>query len=87
MFQVWKIYVGGSMSKHIETKRKVKDAEKSDFLFLLDRVMLSEEEEKMMKLHYMKRKTLAEIADELGYSEVGIAKMHQRILKKISKII
>ena len=75
------------MSKHIETKRKVKDAEKSDFLFLLDRVMLSEEEEKMMKLHYMKRKTLAEIADELGYSEVGIAKMHQRILKKISKII
>ena len=75
------------MSKHIETKRKIKESEKSDFLFLLDRLMLAEEEEKMMKLHYVKRKTLSEIADELGYSEVGIAKMHQRILKKISNII
>nr|DAP31868.1 MAG TPA: DNA-directed RNA polymerase specialized sigma subunit [Caudoviricetes sp.] len=50
-------------------------------------MMLSDEEEQMMRMYYMKHKTFNEIADELGYSEVGIAKMHQRIVKKIRKYI
>lgn len=40
-----------------------------------------------MRLYYIKHKTFNQIADELGYSEVGIARMHQRIIKKIRKYI
>jgi DNA-directed RNA polymerase specialized sigma subunit len=74
-------------SEHIETRRKLKETEKADFLSIIDRAMLSETEEQIMRMHYIKHKTMPEIADELGYSEIGIAKAHQRILKKISKII
>jgi DNA-directed RNA polymerase specialized sigma subunit len=49
--------------------------------------MLDENEEQIMKLYYMKHKTMYEIADEIGYSEIGVVKAHQRILKKINKII
>lgn len=74
-------------SKHIKTKNEIKDLEKADFLSLLDRLMLNENEEQMMKMIYMKRKTMNEIADELGYSEAGVIKAHQRIIKKIAKIL
>jgi DNA-directed RNA polymerase specialized sigma subunit len=74
-------------SEHIETRRKLKEVEKADFLEILDRVMLSENEEQIMKQYYMKHKTMPEIADNIGYSEIGVVKAHQRILKKISKII
>jgi DNA-directed RNA polymerase specialized sigma subunit len=40
----------------------------------------------MMRLYYIKHKTFNQIADELGYSEVGIARMHQRIIKKIRRL-
>lgn len=85
MSYLWKVQVNMS-SKHIKTKNTIKDLEKADFLTLIDRLMLSETEEQMMKMIYMKRKTMNQIADELGYSEAGIIKAHQRIIKKISKI-
>lgn len=75
------------MSKHIETKHKLMNESKSCFMKLIDDLMLSEQEERMMILYYTKRKTMNQIADELGYSEIGIVKMHNRILNKISKII
>jgi DNA-directed RNA polymerase specialized sigma subunit len=74
-------------SEHIETRRKLKETEKADFLSIIDRAMLSETEEQIMKLYYMKHKSMPEIADEIGYSEIGVVKAHQRILRKISKII
>lgn len=75
------------MSKHIEVKHKIKEESKSDFLNMLDELMLSEQEEQMMKMYYIKKLTMMQIADELGYSEIGIIKMHNRILNKIAKII
>ena len=74
-------------SDHIKVKHKILEKDKFEFETLIDRMMLSDEEEQMMRLYYMKHKTFNEIADELGYSEVGIAKMHQRIVKKIRKYI
>ena len=70
-------------SDHIKVKHKILEKDKFEFETLIDRMMLSEEEQQMMYLYYMKHKTFNEIADQLGYSEIGIAKMHQRIIKKI----
>ena len=74
-------------SNHIKVRKSIKELEKSDFILLLDRMMLSSNEEQIMKLYYIKHKTMLQIADELGYSEAGVVKAHQRILKKISRII
>ena len=74
-------------SDHIKVKHKILEKDKFEFETLIDRMMLSEEEQQMMHLYYMKHKTFNEIADQLGYSEIGIAKMHQRIIKKIRKYI
>lgn len=74
-------------SDHIKIRRKIQDQDKFEFESLLDSMMLSDEEEQMMRMHYMKHKTFNQIADELGYSEIGIARMHQRIIKKIRKHI
>lgn len=72
-------------TEHIKVKHKILEKDKFEFETLIDRMMLSEHEEQMMRLYYMKHKTFNEIADELGYSEVGIARMHQRIIKKVRK--
>ena len=74
-------------SDHVKVKHKILEKDKFEFETLIDRMMLSEEEQQMMHLYYMKHKTFNEIADQLGYSEIGIAKMHQRIIKKIRKYI
>ena len=74
-------------SDHIKVKHKILEKDKFEFEMLIDRMMLSDEEQQMMHLYYMKHKTFNEIADQLGYSEIGIAKMHQRIIKKIRKYI
>lgn len=76
------------MTKHIEIKHKVKEINrKADFNDLLEESMLNENEKKMMKMYYIENKTLDYIADELGYSQQGIAKMHKRILKKIESLL
>lgn len=74
-------------TEHIKVKHKILEKDKFEFETLIDRMMLSEQEEQMMRLYYMKHKTFNEIADELSYSEVGIAKMHQRIIKKVRRYI
>ena len=76
------------MSKHIEIKHKVKKINrKADFYELLNESMLNEIEKKMMIMHYVEGKSLDYIADELGYSEQGIAKMHKRILNKLESLL
>lgn len=75
------------MSKHIELKRKLKEESKSNFLMLLDDLMLSDNEQQMMIMCYVKKKSMMQIADELGYSEIGVVKMHGRILDRIAKMI
>lgn len=75
-------------SEHIKRKHKVQNINrKIVFDELLEESMLNENEKKMMKMFYIENKTLSYIADELGYSEQGIAKMHKRILKKLESLL
>lgn len=86
MSRLWKVYV--MSSEHIKRKHKVQNINrKIIFDELLEESMLNENEKKMMKMFYIENKTLRYIADELGYSEQGIAKMHKRILKKIESLL
>ena len=86
MPSLWKIYI--NMSKSIEIKHKVKSINrKIDFYNLLDQVILTENEKKMMILYYVEGKSLDYIADELGYSVQGISKMHKRILNKLEDLL
>jgi hypothetical protein len=51
-----------------------------------EQTMLSEEEKKILWLHYKEQKTMAFIADELGMSEVTVKKKHSKMLMKIGKM-
>lgn len=76
------------MTKHIELKHKVKNINrKTDFNSLLEESMLSEIEKKIMTMYYLENKQISYIADELGYSEQGIIKMHKRILNKLESLL
>ena len=76
------------MSKHIDIKHKVKSINKKvDFYNLLDEIILTENEKKMMILYYVEGKSIEYIADELGYSVQGISKMHKRILSKLESLL
>jgi len=76
------------MTKHIELKHKVKNINrKTDFNSLLEESMLSEIEKKIMVMYYLENKQINYIADELGYSEQGIIKMHKRILNKLESLL
>ena len=74
-------------SEHIKTRRKIKSLEKIELANILDRLMLTENEAKMMRMHYIERKDFNTIADTLGYSEIGIIKMHSRIVKMMNRIL
>lgn len=77
-----------NMSKHIDIKHKVKSINrKVDFYNLLDEIILTENEKKMMILYYVEGKSIEYIADELGYSVQGISKMHKRILNKLESLL
>lgn len=51
-----------------------------------EQTMLSEEEKKILWLHYKEQKTMAFIADELGMSEITVKKKHSKMLMKIGKM-
>lgn len=74
-------------SLHVETKRKIKEVNKVEFKILIDKLMLSDIEEQIMIMIYHKHKTMNQIADELGYSEAGVIKIHQRVLRKVAKLL
>lgn len=76
------------MSKHIETRHKIKDiADISSFNDLLNKSTLSDEDKLFLQLHYIQGKDFRFIGDMLGYSESTIKQRHRRILKKLSKIL
>ena len=76
------------LSVHIDTKKKLKSIPKvSTFMELLDSCTLTEEDKEIIKLHYLKGKSLSYIADILGYSESAIKKKHKTILSKLNKIL
>ena len=76
------------MSKHIETRHKIKDiADISSFNDLLNKSTLSDEDKLFLQLHYIQGKDFRFIGDMLGYSESTIKKRHQRILAKLSRLL
>lgn len=76
------------MTEHIETRNKLKGiVEIKTFSDLLDRCIMSEEDRRIMELHYLQDKDLRYIADLLGYSEGTIKKRHRKILKKLNQIL
>lgn len=76
------------MSDHVETKKKIKSIYSvKTFEELLQSCTLSDEDKAIMRLIYLKGKSLNVIADELGFSESTIKRKHRIILSKLSKLI
>lgn len=76
------------MTKHVKTRRKLKNiADLKSFNEILDNSTLSNEDKFIIKEHYLSDKNFAYIADKLGYAEITVLKKHQKILKKIGKIL
>lgn len=76
------------MTEHILTRKKLVDiADLKTFNQVLDLVILTPEERKIIDMHYLQGKSLVEIAFELNYSEVTICRKHQKIIKKISSVL
>lgn len=76
------------MTKHIVTRKKLTDiATITEFNQLLDLVVLTPQERRIMELHYLQGMSLMQIGFELGYAEITICKKHKKILQKISKVL
>lgn len=76
------------MSKHMEIKGKLKNINKRvTFDELIQQSMLNEKEKQLMIMYYVEGKDFGYIADIMGYSKAGIAKMHKRALKKIESLL
>lgn len=69
--------------ENAETRRKLKNI--IEFEDILNNVMLSEEDKKILILHYKEQKNMQYIADELGLSEITVIKKHRNILKRVNK--
>ena len=74
------------MTEHICRKHVLESMSKSELRQCLDETVLSEEERKVMELIYLKRKPLGYVADIMGFSESGVKKMHQRIIKRMNNL-
>ena len=72
--------------ENAETRKKLKDLSSVEaFEEIINRTMLSEEEQTILKMHYREQKSLTYIADTLGMSESCIKKKHKKMLIKIGK--
>ena len=82
-------FMGISMDKkNAETRTKLKDISSvKEFGDLMEQTMLSEEEKKILWMHYKEKKTLQCIADEIGLSEIAVKKKHRKMLMKIGRMI
>ncbi|MFR2035877.1 MAG: sigma factor-like helix-turn-helix DNA-binding protein [Anaerobutyricum sp.] len=70
-----------------ETRKKLKGISSVDeFRSILERTMLSDEEKKILLMHYKDKKSLTYIADELGMSEVTVKRKHCKILMKLGSV-
>ena len=73
--------------ENAKTRKKLKQIHSDkDFENLIEQTMLSEEEKKILRMHYKEQQTLGFIADTLGMSEITIKKKHKKILLKLGKM-
>jgi len=76
------------VTEHISTRKKLTDiATITEFKQILDLVVLTPQERRIMELHYLQGMSLMQIGFELGYAEITICKKHKKILQKISKVL
>jgi len=76
------------MSKHIETRNKIKNiASVKSFHELIDSAMLTEQDKKMLELYYIVGYDFRMIGDILGYSESTVKRRHRKALAKIGKLL
>lgn len=75
-------------SKHIETKHKLSNIKTvRDFNALMDAVILTDDQKRMLHLIYIEHKTLDYIADELNISLQTVKSWHRKALTKIADMI
>ena len=73
--------------ENAETRKKLKGISSVDeFLSILERTMLSDEEKQILILYYKEKKSLAYIADELGMSETTVKRKHRKMLMKLGSV-
>lgn len=76
------------MTEHIRTRHKVKDINTpKEFDDILSGVILSDEDKQILRMHYIGRDSLMEIAMKMGYSERTVKRRHKSALRKIAKIL
>lgn len=76
------------MTEHIKTRHKVKDiGTPKEFEDILSGVILSDEDKQILRMHYIGKDLLMEIAMKLGYSERTVKRRHKSALRKIAKIL
>ena len=70
-----------------KTRNKLKQIGSiSEFENVLNGAMLSDEEKRLLELHYKEQKSLIYIADELGMSEATIKRKHRKLLMKLGRV-
>lgn len=75
-------------SKHIETKHKLKDIKSvRDFDALLEAVILTEDQKRMLRMIYVEHKTLDYVADNLSISLQTVKSWHRQALSRIADMI
>lgn len=69
-------------------RKKLKQIDSvEDFDRMLNNLMASEEDKKIIEMHYKQGKSLGYIADILGMSESSVKNKHRKLLIKIGNIM
>lgn len=75
------------MTEHVLTRNRLKDiAAVSTFEELLSQSTLDDTDKEIFRLHYLKRKSLGWIADNLGYTLSAVKKRHAKGLEKLMQL-
>lgn len=73
---------------HIETRRYLRQiANVAAFNEVINAVILSEQEKRLMQLHYIDKQDFRFIGDKLGLSESSVKRKHREILRTIERYI
>lgn len=70
------------------TRKKLKQIDSvEDFDRMLNNLMASEEDKRIIEMHYKQGKSLGYIADVLGMSESSVKNKYRKLLIKIGNIM
>lgn len=70
-------------SQHIQTKHLLQQADSNVYANVIALVKLKPIEKQICNMIYLEGKMYIQIADETGYSEGSIKKIHSKIIKKV----